>query len=94
MPDMTKQPACRIEATAESLAREADRAVLYGAILMAQRPTVRLKSTIAAAAMALLPAVQSFFAGNDDDEATYAQAYAQACGAEAFLLEKRAALHG
>ncbi|MCU0491344.1 MAG: hypothetical protein MUD01_07145 [Chloroflexaceae bacterium] len=85
---LANQPPCRVGATAEDLAREADRAVLYGAILAAQRPGVRLKPNIAAAATALLPAVQSFLAGNDDEQAAYARSYAQACGAEAFLLSK------
>jgi hypothetical protein len=84
-------PACRIGATAEDLAREADRAVLYGAVLAAQRPNVRLKPNIAPAAMALLPAVQAFLEGRDDRQAAYALEYARACGAEAFLLQKRTA---
>ena len=91
MSDMIQQPACRAGITEEELAREAERAVLYGAVLAAQRPTVRLKPAIAQAAYALLPAVRAFLAGSDDADATYALAYARACGAEAFLLEKRAA---
>lgn len=84
-------PICRIGATAEDLAREADRAVLYGAVLAAQRPNVRLKPQIAPAVAALLPAVQAFLAGRDDEQAAFALAYARACGGEAFLLQKRAA---
>jgi hypothetical protein len=71
------------------LAQEADRAILYGAVLAAQRPGVRLKPAIADAAFALLPAVQAFLAGRNDDDAAYALAYAQACGAEAFLRSKQ-----
>ncbi len=82
-------PACRVGATPEQLAREADRAVLYGAILAAQRPGVRLKPHVAAAALALLPSVASFLAGNDDEAAAHALAYAEACGGAAFLLSKR-----
>jgi hypothetical protein len=85
---MQHQPACRDGVTAADLEREAERAVLYGALLLAQRPTARLKAAVAPAAQALLPAVRSFLAGNDDAEAAYALAYAQACGGEAFLREK------
>ncbi|MCG8346796.1 MAG: hypothetical protein MI924_03310 [Chloroflexales bacterium] len=85
----TEQPPCRVGVTAEDLAREADRSILYGAVLIAQRPGVRLKPAIAAAAVALAPAVRAFLAGRDDDEAAYALAYAQACGAEDFLRSKR-----
>ena len=92
MSEVPRQPACRDGITEADLAREADRAVLYGALLAARRPTVRLKPAIAQAVEALLPAVRSFLAGNDDADAAYARAYARACGAEAFLLEKRAAL--
>lgn len=83
------QPPCRAGATAEDLAREADRSVLYGAVLAAQHPGVRLKPAIAAAATALAPAVCAFLAGRDDEEAAYALAYAQACGTEDFLRSKR-----
>jgi hypothetical protein len=76
--------------SAADLAREADRAVLYGAVLAAQRPDVRLKPAVAEAARALAPAVAAFLAGRDDEQAAYALAYAQACGAEAFLRAKRA----
>jgi hypothetical protein len=86
---MDQQPPCRINTTAEDLAREADRAVLYGAILAAQRPHVRLKPAVAEAARALAPAVRAFLDGRDTDEAAYALAYAQACGAEAFLRAKQ-----
>lgn len=86
---MTKKPACRIDITQQDLAREADRAVLYGAVLVAQRPGVRLKPHVAEAARALLPAVQAFLEGQDDEAAAYALAYAQACGGEAFLRAKQ-----
>lgn len=82
-------PACRSNTTAEDLAREADRAVLYGAVLMAQRPGVRLKPQVADAAARLLPAVQAYLAGQDDADAAYALEYARACGAAAFLETKR-----
>ncbi|GIV96445.1 MAG: hypothetical protein KatS3mg057_1102 [Herpetosiphonaceae bacterium] len=85
------QPACRIGITEEDLAREADRAVLYGALLAAQRPSVRIKPAIAEAVQRLLPAVQSFLAGREDEEAAYALSYARACGAESFLIARRAA---
>ncbi|HJZ47210.1 MAG TPA: hypothetical protein VKE41_08600 [Roseiflexaceae bacterium] len=89
MPHTQQQPACRVDTSAVDIAREADRAALYGALLLAQRPSARLKPAIAQAAYALLPAVRSFLAGNDDADAAYALAYARACGGEAFLLEKR-----
>ena len=102
MTNITEQPACRVGTSAADLVREAERAVLYGALLLARRPSTRLKPAIAPTsigqcastwrpAQALLPAVRSFLAGNDDADAAYALAYAQACGGEAFLLEKRAA---
>lgn len=87
-------PACRVGATPEDLAREADRSVLYGALLAAQRPGVRLKPQIAEAAQALLPSVRAFLEGRDGAEAEHALAYARACGAEAFLLQKRAERQG
>ena len=90
MTNTPQQPACRDDVSAVDLAREAERAVLYGALLLARRPTTRLKPAIAPAAQALLPAVRSFLEGNQDADAAYALAYAQACGGEAFLLEKRA----
>jgi len=86
----SQQPACRDGVSAADLEHEAQRAVLYGALLLARRPPPRLKPAITQAAQALLPAVRSFLAGNDDADASYALAYAQACGGEAFLLEKRA----
>ena len=89
MSDNLSQPACRADTSAADLAREADRAALYGALLLARRPSARLKPAIATAAQALLPAVRSFLAGSDDADAAYALAYARACGGEAFLLEKR-----
>ena len=89
MSNIPRQPACRDGASAADLEREAERAVLYGALLLARRPSTRLKPAIAPAAHALLPAVRSFLAGNEDADAAYALAYAQACGGAAFLLEKR-----
>jgi hypothetical protein len=86
MPD---EPLCRTGATAADRAREADRAVLYGAVLAALRPGVRLKPAIAGAANALVPAVRAFLEGRDDGQAADALAYARGCGAEAFLLAKR-----
>src|SRR5436305_741530 len=91
MVNIPQQPACREGVSAADLAHEAERAVLYGALLLARRPTTRRKPAIAPAAQALLPAVRAFLKGNDDADAAYALAYAQACGGEAFLLEKRAA---
>lgn len=91
MDNIPQQPACREGISAADLAHEAERAVLYGALLLARRPATRLKPAIAPAAQALLPAVRAFLKGNDDADAAYALAYAQACGGEAFLLEKRAA---
>ncbi|NJK79943.1 MAG: hypothetical protein HC876_01100 [Chloroflexaceae bacterium] len=86
---MMEQPACRVGATEDDLARETDRAVLYGAVMAVKRPGVRLKPAIAEAALQLAPAVQAFLEGRDDDQAAYALAYARACGAEAFLRSKR-----
>ncbi|MFV9506009.1 MAG: hypothetical protein AB4911_15765 [Oscillochloridaceae bacterium umkhey_bin13] len=83
------QPPCRDGISAEDLAREAERAVLYGAVLAAQRPTVRLKPAIAERALALVPAVRAFLDGSDEALAAQALAYARACGAEAFLEAKR-----
>ena len=82
VPDPSNLPPCRAGVSAEELTREADRAVLYGAVLAAQRSGVRLKPHIAQAAMALLPAVRAFLAGEDSDDAAYALEYARACGAE------------
>lgn len=84
-------PPCRDGVTPEDLAREADRSVLYGAILAAQRPGVRLKPAVADRAQALIPAVRAYLDGHDDDLAAQALAYARACGAEAFLQGKRQA---
>jgi hypothetical protein len=89
MPDTRQQPACRVGVSAEGLALEGRRAVLYGALLLARRPTTRLKPAIAQAAHELLPAVRSFLAGNDDADAAYALDFARGCGGEAFLREKR-----
>ncbi len=84
-----EKPACRQNITPADLAREADRAVLYGAVLAARRPGVCLKPAVAEAAQALTPAVRAFLEGRDDDDAAHALAYARACGAEAFLRSKR-----
>jgi hypothetical protein len=92
MEEPSSFPACRVGATPEALAREADRAVLYGAILAVQRPGVRLKPAVAPAALALVPSVRAFLEGREDEAADHALAYARACGGEAFLREKRAAL--
>ena len=89
MSDIRQQPACRDGVSAEDLVQEERRAALYGALLLARRPSTRLKPAIALAAHELLPAVRSFLAGNDDADATYALDYARACGGEAFLREKR-----
>ena len=90
--ETTRLPACRVGATAEDLAREADRSVLYGAVLATQRPAVRLKPAIAEAVDLLLPAVRAFLEGRDDAQAAHALAYARACGGEAFLLQRRDAV--
>ena len=90
MPGIPKEPACRIGVTAADRALEADRSVLYGAVLAAQRPDVRLKPAVASAAYALAPAVRAFLEGQDNPLAEQALAYARCCGAEAFLLQKRA----
>ncbi len=84
-------PQC-IPETSAAAGERADRAVLYGAVLAAQRPSVRLKPAIAASALALVPAIRAFFSGADDALAASALAYARACGTEDFLLAKRAAL--
>lgn len=91
MPSTPNEPLCRVGASASDRAREADRAVLYGALLAAQRPQVRLKPAIAEAALALAPAVRAFLDGRADALAADALEYARACGAEEFLLEKRRA---
>lgn len=86
---MSQEPPCRIGTTPADLAREAERAVLYGAVLAAQRPGVRLKPAIAERALALLPAVQAYLRGEEGPLAAEALSYARACGAEAFLSAKR-----
>jgi hypothetical protein len=83
------RPACWVGVTAEDLAREADRAVLYGAILAAQRPGVKIKPHLADAVTALLPAVRAYLDGEENNLSAYALEYARACGAEAFLQSKR-----
>ncbi|MCL6539813.1 MAG: hypothetical protein K6T87_04355 [Roseiflexus sp.] len=85
------RPACRVGVTAEDLAREADRAVLYGAILAVQRPGVKIKPHLADAVADLLPAVRAYLEGEENELAAYALEYAHACGAEAFLTSKRKA---
>lgn len=89
MTDEESRPVCRVGVTAEDLAREADRAVLYGAILVAQRPGVKIKPHLADAVSALLPAVRAYLNGEENDLSAYALEYARACGAEAFLQSKR-----
>jgi hypothetical protein len=89
MSNIRPQPACRDGVSAEDLALEERRAALYGAVLLARRPSTRLKPAIAQAARELLPAVCSFLAGNDDSDAASALDYARACGGEAFLQQKR-----
>ncbi|MGB9753497.1 hypothetical protein [Roseiflexus castenholzii] len=89
MTDEEPRPACRLGVTAEDLAREADRAVLYGAILAAQRPGVKIKPHLLDAVAALLPAVRAYLDGEENDLSSYALEYARACGAEAFLKSKR-----
>ena len=86
----SRLPPCRTGATPEQIAREADRAVLYGAIIVAQRPSARIKPHLADAVAALVPAVQAYLAGRENDEAAFALAYAEACGGAAFLESKRA----
>ena len=77
--------------TAEDLAREADRAVLYGTILAGQRPGVKIKPHLADAVALLLPAVRAYLNGEENELSAYALEYARACGAEAFLRSKRKA---
>ncbi len=89
MTDEEPRPACRVGVTTDDLAREADRAVLYGAILTAQRPGVKIKPHLADAVSALLPAVRAYLDGEENDLSAYALEYARACGAEAFLQSKR-----
>lgn len=84
-------PACRVGVTPEQLAREADRAVLYGACLLMFRPDARVKPHLRAAVDTLLPAVRAYFAGDESSLATHAAAYADACGGRAFLDQKAAA---
>jgi hypothetical protein len=84
---------CQSDQYAAQRERAADRAVLYGAILAAQRPGLRLKPGIAEAAYALVPAVRAFLDGRDDAQADIALTYARDCGAADFLLEKRARKH-
>ncbi len=89
MDEEEMRPACRVGVTAEDLAREADRAVLYGAILAAQRPGVKIKPHLADAVAALLPAVRAYLDAEENELSAYAREYARACGAEAFLQSKR-----
>lgn len=89
MSEEEPRPACRAGVTAEDLAREADRAVLYGAILAVQRPGMKIKPHLADAVARLLPAVRAYLAGEENDLSSYALEYARACGAEASLESKR-----
>jgi hypothetical protein len=82
------KPPCRVGATAEDLAREADRAVLYGACLKILRPETRIKPELGEAVAALLPSVRALFDGRSDALAQFASDYAAACGATAFLHSK------
>jgi len=93
MNDTPNEPQCQTDAYAARRGSAADRAVLYGAVLAAQRPTVRLRPAIAQAAYALVPAVRAFLEGSDDELAAEALAYARDCGAVDFLIDKRAARH-
>ncbi|HEX6291506.1 MAG TPA: hypothetical protein VFZ66_20150 [Herpetosiphonaceae bacterium] len=84
-------PPCRVDATPETLQREADRSVLYGACLLVVRPNTRIKPHIKAAVEALAPAVRAYYTGDDSELAGHAVAYADACGGRAFLEQKAAA---
>ncbi len=84
-------PPCRRDSSPADRAHEADRRVLYGALLLARNPHARIKPEIAAAVQALLPAVQAFLTSAESDLAAQAWDYAQACQAEEFLLAKRRA---
>lgn len=84
-------PPCRVEATPESLQREADRAVLYGACLLVVRPGTRIKPQLKSAVEALAPAVRAYYQGDDPALAEQALSYADACGGRDFLEQKAAA---
>jgi hypothetical protein len=88
MPTPPVLPPCREGATPEDLAREADRAVLYGACLKAVRPDARLKPHLADAVDALLPGVRALLAGEENSSAQFVRDYAAACGGTAFLAGK------
>jgi hypothetical protein len=81
-------PACRVDATPEDLQREGDRSVLYGACLLMVRPDTRIKPHLQEAVNALLPSVQAYFHGDQNEYAAHALAYADACGGRAFLDQK------
>ncbi len=83
-------PACRIDATPEDLQRESDRSVLYVACLLMVRPDTRIKPHLQEAVNALLPSVRAYFAGDQNEYAAHAMAYADACGGRAFLDQKMA----
>jgi hypothetical protein len=83
-------PACRVGATPEQIAKESERAVLYGACLLVVRPDTRIKPELRAAVETLLPAVRAYFDRADDALARHAAAYADACGGRAFLDQKAA----
>ncbi len=86
-----KIPACRVGATPEDIQREADRSVMYGACLLIVRPNTRIKPEIQAAVEALTPCVRAYFEGEASPRATHAAAYADACGARAYLEQKATA---
>ena len=87
---LTAVAPCRDGQTDADRGLEADRAVLYAALLLLFRPAVRIKPALRTAATAVLPAVRAFCAGDDPDLAAEAERYAQACGGLAFLVQKAA----
>ena len=86
-------PPCREGATADDLAREADRAVLYGACLKAFRPDARIKPHLAEAVEALLPGLKALLAGDENLSAQFVRDYAAACGGADFLARKITEYH-
>lgn len=88
MPIPSVLPPCREGATPEDLAREADRAVLYGACLKALRPDARIKLRLVEAVAALVPGVEALLAGEENSSAQFVREYAAACGGAAFLAGK------
>lgn len=87
-PIVPTPPLCRVDSTPETLQREADRAVLYGACLLVIRPETRIKPHLLPAVTALAPAVRAYYSGQDPALAAQAVAYASACGGTAFLEQK------